>query len=186
MARVVNTSNLTSTYFGGGRIYSVVCDEKLENGMIGVIGNLKEGEKELREFTKVTDITKGVELGLVASPEIMYDERPSMRRLENFEIPAGTPARVYSLSVGGEFEVSIDAIQTMDSTPTNDIGKFVVLKNNTFVFEKKDDIDGETAQFICRIEDITNMNRPLQLSKDKKLPLVTKMARLKIIKYVNQ
>lgn len=186
MARVVNTSNLTSTYFGGGRIYSVVCDEKLENGMIGVVGTLKEGEKELREFTKITDNTKGVELALIASPEIMYDERPSMRKLENFEIPVGTSARAYSLSVGAEFEVSIDAIESIDTTPSNDIGKFVVLKNNTFMFEKKDNIDSESAQFICRIEDITNMNRPLQLGKDRNLPLVTKMARLKIIKYVNQ
>lgn len=187
MARVLNTSNLQSTHFGGGRIYSVVCNEKLENGFIGVVGNLKEGEKEIREFTKLDNLTKKVELVLIGHPEIMYDERPSQRRLENFEIPANTPARAYSLSVGDEFEVSIDAITSIDSTPKNDIGKFITLTANNFAFTKKETLEeASTEQFVCRIEDITQMNRPLQLGKDRDLPRVTKMARLKVVKYINQ
>lgn len=183
MARVLNTSNIKSTYFGGGRIYSVVSDQKLENGMIGVVGKLKDGGKELREITKVTDLTTAVELVLVGNPEVMYDERPSMRRLENFEIPAGTSARAYSLAVGDEFEVSLDAINCVaDNTPKKD--NYVVLKANTFEFDEKANLDGN-EQFVTRVEELTNMNRPLQLDANN-LSTVTKMARLKVIKYNNQ
>lgn len=182
MARVLNTSNLRSTYFGGGRIYSVVYNEQLENGFIGVVGKLKDGETEIREFSKIENIENPAELVLISLPEVMYDERPSMRKLENFVIPAGTAARGYGLSVGDEFEVSIDAISNLDATITNDIGKVVTLKNNSFEFEKKDSVTNE--KFACEILGFSNMNRPLQVTKDK-LP-VTKMARLKIKKYENQ
>lgn len=182
MARVCNTSNIRSTYFGGGRIYSVKCKEKLENGMIGVVGNLKEGEKEIREFTKVTDINSPVELALIHSPEVMYDDRPSMRRLENFVIEVDTTARAYGLSVGDEFEVSIDAINTLtDENAKDSIGKYVILKNDTFEFVPVDSISDEA--FACTIEDITQMNRPLQVNGNLSMPAITKMARLKVQKY---
>lgn len=183
MARICNTSNIRSTYFGGGRIYSVQYpDAQLENGMIGVVGNLVDGEKEIREFSKVTDINTPVELALISSPEVMYDERPSMRRLENFVIEAGATARAYSLSVGDEFEVSIDAIKTLTEVNAKDsIGKYAILENDSFMFAVQDNLGGEA--FACRIEDIVQINRPLQVNGNLLLPAITKMARLKVVKY---
>lgn len=187
MAQICNTSNISSTYFGGGRIYSVQSDDTvLENGYIGVVGKLADGEREIREISKITDITQSKELVLVDSPEIIYDNRPSNRGLENFVIPIGVPARAYSLEVGDEFSVSIDAIENLNNADlSQDIGKYVTLKNNTYTLEKKDNDDG-TAKLLLTIEGFEDISRSMQLGKNRNLPRVTKLARLKIQRYVYQ
>lgn len=182
MARILNTSNIRSTYFGGGRIYSVVCDEDLENGMIGTVGKLVTGEKELRRFEKVTDITSPNELVIISNPEVLYDESPSKRRLESYFIPANTPARAYSLALGDEFDVSIDAIEALNDVPV--VGNYVVLKNGELVFVEKASLD-DTEKFVARVEDIYHMNRPIQVTKNT-TNIINKMVRLKIVKYVEQ
>ncbi len=182
MARVVETRKLKATYFGGGHLYSVQSTEKIENGYIGVLGDLVKGEKEVREFKKITDITEnGKEIVLIAQPEIRYDyeNRADKRRFEDFTIDDGATVRAYTLSIGDEFGLSLESIK-----PKNDnlvIGNKVILKNDSFELEEKTNDEVNNAKFVLNIEGFYYMNRMIQVAKGKVLT-PTKMVILRVVK----
>ncbi|MDD4760743.1 MAG: hypothetical protein PHU66_08050 [Bacteroidaceae bacterium] len=111
-----------------GNIESVVHSANLENGMVCMLGSLVNGERELYNVaipTNATIITD--EILLIASPEIMYDER--LDRLRDFFISANKPARAYHFAVGDEITISDDGI-TGDTV----VDQFVVPANNSLRF----------------------------------------------------
>lgn len=182
--RVVETLKVNAVNFGGGKIYSVLPKnkEKIENGYLGTVGALVKGETDIREFDKITNITENAEIVLIAQPEMRYDfqERADKRRFEDFTIEDGQVLRAYSLSVGDEFGLSVDSIKPENGNL--EIGKSVILKNNTFELEEKATGSEGGAKFILSIEGFYQMNREFQVAKGKVLA-PTKMVRLRVKKY---
>ncbi len=182
MARVVETRKIKATHFGGGHLYSVQSTEKIENGYIGVLGDLIKGEREIREFKKITDITSsGNEIVLIAQPEIRYDyeNRADKRRLEDFTIEDGATVRAYTLAVGDEFGLSLESIKAKNDTLK--AGNKVVLKNNSFELEEKEAGEVNDSKFVLNIEGFYQMNKMVQVAKGKVLT-PTKMVILRVVK----
>lgn len=98
----------------------------IENGNVVKLGALETGSREI--YKGVTpaandDITAIV---LIASPEVMYDERK--RNLDDFINEAGTIARGYRLHKHDIFSVTKEAL---DGAETPAVGDVVELKAGT-------------------------------------------------------
>lgn len=113
---VVRTDALLATSASAG-LHSVkymVGEEfaAIDNGSVLVLDSLIEGE---REVWKAVDPTEGAELGklvLIATPEVMYDER--LRNLTDFYNEAGVAARGYVLHSGDIFSVTAPVLDGAD------------------------------------------------------------------------
>lgn len=132
MATVFESTNMQSTH-PGGRIYDCVATEVLENGTVGYIEELAEGESHIFKFVKGTK--DGLDPIVVDQPCWDPDEsRMTNQRRDKFVIPAGTPfcARriathdVFAVTKEGftaasQAQVKVGAYVTVDATT----GKFV-------------------------------------------------------------
>lgn len=147
MAQVVRLDSLAAVY-GGGHIYSVQSNEVVQNGSVGVVGNLLAGEREVRSFDKPADLATA-KATLVAQEEIMYDQtRRSQNNLINFEVEAGTPFRTYELKEDDIFSVSKDAIDALAADVV--VGNKVVLQVGSHKLAEASTVT--TERFVGRIE----------------------------------
>lgn len=112
MYNVVRLEKMAGTYVAdclysgkyatvSGETYTPVA---VENGMVGKLGGLIPGERELHWVTPVAANTKKEDVVLVASPEYMPDSR--LKDLGDFRNEADEPIRVYKLHSGGIFGVT--------------------------------------------------------------------------------
>lgn len=76
-------------------------ETQIDNGMVVKIGELLTGEREIRKTTVPAVSTPIGEVGLVASPEYLVDERK--RNLTDFTNEAGDPLRIYKFHSGDTF-----------------------------------------------------------------------------------
>lgn len=110
---VCNTSNVRSTRIGHAESVLAEDEKGLQNGMIVAVGDLAEGETDIR---KVGDPTKGGRIGIISSPEI-FQYAPGKREingLQDFFIPQGKIGDEYDLTAGDVYEIS-DNLITLDS-----------------------------------------------------------------------
>ena len=105
---------------------TVKVENEIENGNVLKVGALMEGEREIFEGSAVAATDDLSEVVLVASPEVMYDER--LRNLDDFITEAGKPARGYRLHNGDLFSVTIEAL---DGSGDPAVGDIVELKAGT-------------------------------------------------------
>jgi len=91
----------------------------IENGNVLKVGALKEGEREIFVGAKPAVNTPLNEIVLVASPEIMYDERK--HGLDEFINEAGMPARGYRLHSWDIFSVTADALSAAADIAVGDV-----------------------------------------------------------------
>lgn len=98
-------------------------DAAIENGNVVALGALT-GEREV--YKAVTPVATNVldDLYLIASVELMYDERK--KNLNEFRNEAGDTARAYKLHVGDEFGVTAEAF-----TGTPKVGDFALIQAST-------------------------------------------------------
>lgn len=147
MAQVVRLDNLVAVY-GGAHIHSAQSAEVIQNGNVGVVGNLLAGEREVRAFNKPADLATA-KASLVAQDEIMYDQtRRSQNDLRKFEIEAGKAFRAYDLKEGDIFSVSKDAIEALAANVV--VGNKVTLKVASHKLAEKASVT--TERFVGRIE----------------------------------
>ncbi|MBP5462521.1 MAG: hypothetical protein J6Y20_10380 [Lachnospiraceae bacterium] len=99
---------------------------EIENGNVLKLGALLEGEREIFEGTAPAADTPLSEVVLVASPEVMYDERK--KNLDEFINEAGKACRGYRLHTGDVFSVTKDAL---DGAAEPAVGDVVELKAGT-------------------------------------------------------
>lgn len=98
----------------------------IENGNVLKVGALKTGEREVYVGGAVAAADKISDVVLVASPEVMYDERK--RNLDEFINEAGKNCRGYRLHTGDIFSVTKEAL---DGVTTPAVGNIVELKAGT-------------------------------------------------------
>ena len=106
-----------------GHIVSVVYEDgELENGFVGVKGNLLADERELHELKLVDDVAKEP-LVLVATPELRYEEYTrDDASLQKFYIEEGTPARAFEVEKGDIFSISAEGLTALNSTTGTVVG----------------------------------------------------------------
>lgn len=85
----------------------------IDNGNVLKAGALMKGEREVLVGAAVATGTALNEIVLVASPEVMYDERK--RNLEDYENEAGKVCRGYRLRSGDIFSVTKEAFSAEPS-----------------------------------------------------------------------
>lgn len=124
MSGIIESINMASTS-GAERIFDCVADEVIENGMVGGLGELAEGESHIYKFVKgvPADHTHLI----VDQPAWTEDtSRITNQRLDKFTIPAGTPFRARVLARNDEFGVNIDGF-TKDSQSAAKAGAYAVV-----------------------------------------------------------
>lgn len=115
-------------------------DTAIENGNVLKVGALMEGEREIFVGAAVAANTPLSDVVLVASPEVMYDERK--RNLDEFINEAGKPCRGYRLHKGDIFSVTKDAL---DGAAEPKVGDAVELKAGTKLNVAASATSGSTA-----------------------------------------
>lgn len=80
----------------------------IENGNVLKVGALKTGEREIFVGSAVAAADALNDVVLIASPEVMYDER--MRDLDEYINAAGKTCRGYHIHTGDIFSVTKDAL----------------------------------------------------------------------------
>ena len=136
---VFDSVNMASTKYAE-RIFDCVCDEDVDNGTFGYMGELVD-----RNIYKFVKGTKAGEKVLVLN-----------QRRNRFYIPAGTPFRARVVKVNDEFGITIEGIsagtQTVVSEETdfmaNDV--FVTVGNDGKLVASKTSTDGAIME--ARIE----------------------------------
>lgn len=103
---------------------SVKTPTDIDNGNVVKLTALEAGQREVYEAVVPAANTKLDEIVLVATPEVMYDERK--KDLADFYNEAGKIARGYKLHKNDCFSVTYDALE---GTPT--VGKLVELMAGT-------------------------------------------------------
>ena len=99
---------------------------EIENGNVLKLGALMDGEREIYEGSTPSASDSIDDIILVASPEVMYDER--LKNLDDFINVAGKPARGYILHHKDIFSVTEEAL---DGADENAVGKDVCLQDST-------------------------------------------------------
>lgn len=82
-------------------------ETEIENGNVLKVGPLMENEREIFEGYAVAANDALENVVLVATPELLYDER--LHNLDDFTNKAGRPARAYRLHNGDFFSVTKEA-----------------------------------------------------------------------------
>lgn len=109
---VVRLDNMSGTTDGtllrSVRFYDNDKEAAIENGRVVLIGDLLDGQREVRKATAPVATSPLTHIGLVAAPELMYDERK--RNLTEFINEAGENVRVYIPHVRDIFSVTAEAL----------------------------------------------------------------------------
>ncbi len=98
----------------------------IQNGNVLKVGALMSGEREIFVGAAPAANDELKDIVLVATPEVMYDERK--RNLDEFINEAGRACRGYRLHKGDIFSVTKDAL---DGVATPAVGNVVELKAGT-------------------------------------------------------
>ena len=91
----------------------------IENGNVLKVGALVAGEREIYVGGNVTATDKVEDVVLIASPEVMYDERK--KNLDEYINEAGKNCRGYRLHSGDIFSVTKDALAGATNPKVGDI-----------------------------------------------------------------
>lgn len=109
---VVRLDNMSGTTDGtllrSVRFYDNDKEAAIENGRVVLIGDLLDGQREVRKATAPAATAPLTHIGLVAAPELMYDERK--HNLTEFINEAGENVRVYIPHVRDIFSVTAEAL----------------------------------------------------------------------------
>lgn len=99
---------LDDSRFPNGDIYSVRATVALENGFVGKLGEVEEGNPDVR---KLEAAAAGDSLVLIANPAIIYDNaRLGSNKEEMYEMEAGEAVRAYKPHATYLYSVTKEAI----------------------------------------------------------------------------
>ena len=105
---VAESTNILSTNFGGGHIYSITIDEDMDNGLI-VCRNEYIGD----ETWSAKDYVAGEEpLFLLAPPIVAFTQLKGYADEDRFYNKEGDRVRAYTLRVGDRVSLSENAFDT--------------------------------------------------------------------------
>jgi hypothetical protein len=167
-----------------GHIYNVQNDAELDNGSVGYIGALLDGEREiyaLEQFTTEKIATESIVL--VAAPEIVYDESTyAKKKLSAFVNPAKTPVRAYELVAHDIFSVSDDMVTAIDDTDdVVAVDNNVVAQNASFKLAEIATLAG-TEKFVGKIIDVETIGTTVPVGAGGNVGTTTNLIAIEVIK----
>lgn len=116
---LVSVKYIVKTGSGTTESPYVYTETAIDNGNVLKITSLLDGEREVFEgVTPAANDSLG-DIVLIASPEVMYDERK--RNLDEFYNVEGKACRGYRLKKGDIFSVTKDALDGAESPVVGDI-----------------------------------------------------------------
>lgn len=124
---VFDSVNMASTKYAE-RIFDCVCDEDVDNGTFGYMGELVD-----RNIYKFVKGTKDGEKVLVADQPAWDEDESSVlnQRRNRFYIPAGTPFRARVVKVNDEFGITIEGVSAATQKVITDVTDFMA--NDVFL-----------------------------------------------------
>lgn len=143
---VVRTDNMYGTDVAAGLVSVRYMGEngatptEIENGSVLKVGALIEGEREIYVGGAVAADDKVEDVVLVASPEVMYDERK--KNLDEYINVAGKACRGYHIHSGDIFSVTKEVL-TGEKAPA--VGNTVELAAGTKLNVAKAATEGSTV-----------------------------------------
>lgn len=134
-------------------VVSVQSTDVLDDGYIGVLGDLVNGEMDLYKFEKINPATKNGAVMVVGSDVYMdsFGSRIGYKDPGKITYPAKRPVRAYRLRVGMRFKIDKDAI---DGTCVK--GKFVIPKQSDYQLTVANDLSNHTVGLVFVVEDVKN------------------------------
>ncbi len=99
---------------------------EIQNGNVLLLNGLEAGSREVYKGIVPTANSALTDVVLVASPEVMYDER--LRNLDDYTNEAGKIARGYHFHAGDIFSVTKEALDGIEAPA---VGNVVELKAGT-------------------------------------------------------
>lgn len=94
-------------------------EAEIDNGNIVKLDSLMDGSREVWKAVTPAKDTPVADLAIVATPEVLYDERK--RNLSEFVNEAGTNARGYLLHTNNIFSVTAEALDAAADIAVGDI-----------------------------------------------------------------
>ena len=124
---VFDSVNMASTKYAE-RIFDCVCDEDVDNGTFGYMGELVD-----RNIYKFVKGTKAGEKVLVADQPVWDEDESSVlnQRRNRFYIPAGMPFRARVIKVNDEFGITIEGVSAATQTVVSEQSDFMA--NDVFL-----------------------------------------------------
>lgn len=124
---VFESTNLASTKYAE-RIFDCVCDEDIENGTFGYMGELVDSN--MYKFVKGT---KSGEKVLVVDVPAWDEDTSSVlnQKRAHFYIPAGTPFRARVVKVNDEFGITIEGVSAATQEVVTGVKDFMT--NDVFL-----------------------------------------------------
>lgn len=119
----------------------------IENGSVLKVGALIEGEREIHVGSAVAANDKVEDVVLIASPEVMYDERK--KNLDEYINVAGKACRGYHIHSGDTFSVT-KAVLTGEAAPA--VGDVVELAAGTKLSVAKEATGATVVGTIIAVE----------------------------------
>lgn len=126
---IVRTDNMSATRDGSlivsGKFYDNDAPASIDNGNVVVIGDYDKGKREVRKVTAPTGTEKISEMGLIVTPELIYDES-TRHGFEDFVNEADKEVTVFRFHSNDIFSVTAEAF---DGVPEKD--KYAVVGSTT-------------------------------------------------------
>lgn len=148
---IVRTDNMSATRDGSlivsGKFYDNDETASIDNGNVVVIGDYDKGEREVKKVTTPTGTEKISEIGLIVTPELIYDES-THHGFEDFVNEANKEITVFRFHANDIFSVTAEAF---DGDPEKD--KYAVVGNNTKI-KVSDDATGTVIGKIVDVEKV--------------------------------
>lgn len=133
----VRTDNMSGTTLGKNLV-SAKYEGAIENGNIVVIGDLLEGEREVRKATTPAVNSALRNLALVATPEVVKEK--AYHTLAEFKNEDGDIIRAYRLISGDMFSVTAEALDG-----TAEVGSVVEAQASTKMKVVAEATEGSTV-----------------------------------------
>ena len=106
------STNILSSHFGGGHIYSIAITEDMDNGMIVARSEFVDGEYEDEAWKMKTYAAGDEPLLLLNPPVVPFTALRGYADEDRFYNAAGNRVRAYTLRIGDRISLSEDAFDT--------------------------------------------------------------------------
>lgn len=148
---IVRTDNMSATRDGSlivsGKFYDNDQAASIDNGNVVVIGDYIKGEREVRKVTAPKGTEKISEIGLIVTPELIYDES-THHGFEDFVNEANKEVTIFRFHANDIFSVTAEAF---DGVPEKD--KYAVVGNTTKI-KVSDNATGTVIGKIVEVEKV--------------------------------
>lgn len=139
-----------------GNTYTVRATEALQNGFVGVLGDIEAANPDVRALQKPATANLGESLVLVANTAIIYDNaRLGSDQEVNYEMEANEAVRAYEISAKDVVGISREGITTIAVGGAAVAGNYLIPENGSWKLKEitKADYDllGTKPAFAAKI-----------------------------------